>query len=700
MQRDPTVFSDYLRALGRDEEPADAPFEAVWSALRKLVRAGLRKRGLLDKSPSLLGIVGARSWEPGPAGADALDELTADAYTFVFIDRLEAMLRQLAVRPQVEGIVRLNVGHFLHERMQQLDPLGNRLYGVLRDAIGLLVDGAVVTVEGSSKLGRSSVVRFAAATDDVAPADPEALAKAVATWLDDLLPALVVTTGRGYAPMTHRLAAHLAELASAGIAAFRFPELLAPLRTELRYRWTGADEGGDRFEAVLPGMTVLPTPDQAYAARRGFHELVDCVRRRIHELGARHRDRALLEALWRILAHAAVDPESPASGAASMPSRRQLARDLAISRDRLSTLYEMVKRFARACREEASPRTAEGSDMPRTPDDGSARSFDDLKRTLRDQSQRAARRTPDAHQAGTTPPRPGRLYTLASGPACDWVVLDRAPQGLIAVPADTLPVLGPVDIAIDPAEPAGPASLRPALAIVLPRSAFASAHPGPRLSEADLGRLRVAVENARAAPTANAGDDPDLDDWLNELRAASAPLAARSATEDDTPPTPLTVVPGPADPAPALSRPRRSATWLALAAAGAGVALGVGLTRLATPDRPAEPTLEARSRSIDLADVPRGVEDVRFPADAPARRLTLFLPTERPCDTLTVSLFDTQGNRQWQKALRTAPGEDEIYLRLPRDYLQLGTARLRIEATCAGRSELLAERDLRLIADP
>lgn len=61
-------------------------------------------------------------------GASALDELAADCYIFIYVDRLRSLQAQLRVKPDIADLVHLNLRHFLLERQRQHDPLGIRLF--------------------------------------------------------------------------------------------------------------------------------------------------------------------------------------------------------------------------------------------------------------------------------------------------------------------------------------------------------------------------------------------------------------------------------------------------------------------------------------------------------------------------------------------------------------------------------------------
>src|SRR5436309_14649242 len=123
------VFTDYVRSLEPGGEPDPQRLATVRETLRGALRGELRRRGLWNAPPDYLGVYGSEGWE------DALEELLAECYAFVFVDRLRALQAQLRVKPNVDGLVFLNVRHFLHERQKEHDPVGSQVFEVLQSAV-------------------------------------------------------------------------------------------------------------------------------------------------------------------------------------------------------------------------------------------------------------------------------------------------------------------------------------------------------------------------------------------------------------------------------------------------------------------------------------------------------------------------------------------------------------------------------------
>src|SRR5262249_54093314 len=130
-----------------------------------------------------------------PASQSALGELVSDCWAYIFSDRRRSLRRQLARKANIDGIVSLNIKHFLHERQREHDPVGflvfERLQSAVREAVArqtLYVLGGDRRIRNSTVLGFSPGAAPRLSWTDLGP---------IATsWNDQLLPDLVTATGR------------------------------------------------------------------------------------------------------------------------------------------------------------------------------------------------------------------------------------------------------------------------------------------------------------------------------------------------------------------------------------------------------------------------------------------------------------------------------------------------------------------------
>lgn len=349
-------FTRFLRNLGPDGpfERENGDFDEVWAALGRLLVRELKRRSLWSLPPACLGIYGSATWDD----PEALEELVADCFVFTFAERFRSLKAQLRTKPDVEGLILRNVRNFLHETQKQHDPLGFRVFTVLRSAVrGALAAGDLQVIGGSPAVRNDTVLAFrlGASLDDVAR--PEELRPQILTWNDDLLPDLITARGWDVRQVMASLERHLRDLAAEGIRAFRFHDLVDALRQDTRARWRTvwihSPEGiAPRLEeddfAAVARLVDFPGEDE----RERLHQLLTCLEQsveRVAEPPARSRD-YLRRLLVFLKSHAADDPEERGAQDKGLPSYRQLASLLAIPRERLPDLFRTLLELADRCR--------------------------------------------------------------------------------------------------------------------------------------------------------------------------------------------------------------------------------------------------------------------------------------------------------------------------------------------------------------
>lgn len=328
-------FTLYLRALDPGGEPPDdQAFAAVWEALRSSLRGELRRRGLWRSPPAWLGVHGVDGWDD-----DALEELTAEAYAFVFVDRLRSLRAQLAAHENVEGLVFLNLRHFLLERQRRHDPLGYRVFEVVQSAVRAAVAGGDLQVLAGDPGVRNETVLGArpAAAGSWTAAD---LRGRVAEWRGALLPGLITARGRRQDDVERELRGRLAQLSAEG--AFRFKDLVDPIKAEARSWWAG----------LL--RDVEGEPGGGFQEREDFARLSGCVSESLGGLDLDPRTRDYLASLWQFLRIQAGEPGAEEDRL----SHRQLGERLGIPRERLPGLFAMLGRALERCRSGQSRQTS------------------------------------------------------------------------------------------------------------------------------------------------------------------------------------------------------------------------------------------------------------------------------------------------------------------------------------------------------
>lgn len=364
------VFTEYVRALTSREsgEAAEELLPEVWASLRAAAVSELRRRGLWEVPPVYLGFAGSTAWET-PGGEGALEELVSACYEASFVTRLGGLARQLQVKDNVDGLVFLNIRHLLHSLQLRHDPVGARVFEVLRVAVRSLIDrGAARIAGGSPEVLNDTVLELTPeGGGQRAPAGPETpaeldapdLERPVAGWSDELLPGLLTARGESERDeIAEILSSRIHGLAGSSGSSVRVRDLIDPLRGAVRARWAavlarseerlGIDPAASpsgECDADFGGLADGYRPDRRAEVWDSFVKLTDCVSQAVGLLRCRPATAAYLDRLWQYLRLYSLDPGE------ELPSRRALAELIEVPRNRLPGLYRVLGRLVDACRE-------------------------------------------------------------------------------------------------------------------------------------------------------------------------------------------------------------------------------------------------------------------------------------------------------------------------------------------------------------
>ncbi len=345
-----TIYTEYLSNLPGDGQPDEALALQVLARLRGDLRLQIKKRGLWTLPPALLGIPGS-SWDD-----TTLEELVHEAYLYIFSDRLKNLTPQLKLRDNVDGLVVLNLKHFLTHLQRKTDPIGYRVYEVAYSAIGKAVAaGNLHCLSDHDRIRNDTVLGFSRRSDPQHHASSSEIEAHVPAWNEDLLPELITARGRGVTKVVSNLRDHIVALKSHGVAAFRFGDLVLPLKHDIRRRWAAvwdqdagemAAELGDAGVAAMVRVFEPVTYDDG----RGLPWLLECVPASIDQRRDEGRkNREGLWKLWQYIRGFTLDSD-PSRGGRKLPSASALGTLLGIYRERIPRLLEILRSLVEACR--------------------------------------------------------------------------------------------------------------------------------------------------------------------------------------------------------------------------------------------------------------------------------------------------------------------------------------------------------------
>ena len=688
-----SVFSKYVQSLSSEAKTLDVEHLGdILETLRGALVYGLKKRALWNVPPRYLGIYGGSNWDTG----DALEELLLDCYQFIFVRRLHGLANQLETRSNIDGLIFLNIQHFLHDAQRRHDPLGYRIFEVVRSAVErLLADGVLHVLAGERKLGNDTVLGFAPWSD--ARGAHENLRELVEGWCGELMPDLAVAWSKE--AVTEQMVDFLARLPADGVEVWRFGDLLRDLKRDVRARWaalmasaqgmTFVDEGSDERVAVAQEVPL----DRQFEEQQSFQQLVSCIAKELGHLDETRKTRQYLRRLFQFLRCWAAESDRPPTenGAeepldGKLPSDKRLGELLDIPRGRVKDLRATLGGLVESCH---------GAGVPITGPSGptQSRACESRREQLRAQTLRAARLSDDSRSQNRGAVRHGdTLVQDTADLPVDWVVIEiePVPDGrLLVLAVDDRPFVGSRDVEC------GVVCVRCAQELWLDVAAVDPAQRTGRLDATTLERIRnkrqaIAQGGLRASLLAREVDsDSEYQSWMSRLDTARTLLRSRSVQEI-----------GSAVPI-GRARLRPAGRWsLTLAAVFASMVVGlswwVQQLRLQV-DELSQPFAIRSSATYDLRflDISR-TESLRLEATETHVVIYLVLSDYDAYPAYRLKLLAANGARTvWQS---TAIAHDrEIILGLPRRLLKVESYLLQLYGRDdAGDERLLAEQGFRI----
>lgn len=546
-------FSDFLTSLDRHgEPPSPQALDRVLKGLRHALRSEIRRRGLLETSPNVLGLVGFEHWSAGWMGPqtaasrdrDALDELAVDCYVYIFVTRLRSLLAQLKAKGNVEGLVRRSVRNFVHDTQRRHDPLGFRVFKLFRRAVEEAVKiQRLFVLEPNGRLCNDTLLGFHPGSAESQSLDEGVdLTDTVARWNDRLLPDLMTARGPQTAAVVETFRDQLLSLEAEGVSWFRCRDVIDPLKADARRRWATLWSQGEG--KTLIGDEADWSDKVSGEDQDSFMALSSCVDRRLKEYPGQQRSRSHLLKLWEYLKRFAMadveDGREQISWQAmqgKLPSHRELSKLLEIPRERFPDLYETIRQATQTCQAHTKSNHALRV-VKETPPCTARRSvMKDRRDELLQQTGEAYRRLQtESSDEGIDIPSPvGKLLALSesSDLGLEWLVLEAREDGCWRmVPADPHPWLGSADWALQD-ETLGPLTLRCREDHWLDQRTFVDAVESADVNSAELQAIRRHMANLDSI-VEQAGDerldvdqDPEYMEWCRRIHKMSKTLACR-----------------------------------------------------------------------------------------------------------------------------------------------------------------------------
>ena len=335
-------------------EPSSEALDGLWTEVRLTLTKELRRQGLIQRSPSLLGVLGHTSWTaletqnrygiPVEEG-DGLDELVADFYAGFLAPRLSVLSGYLNQDRSISKLIDRYVQNFLHERHRHNDPVRYRLFSWLRNALEKAVESQRLFVSRQEGEHRGDMVFSFDSPRARRLANEEDLEASVRLWNDDLFQEWRFAHGRSMVRLTEELGSRILRLSESGVEAFKFSVLLGLLERDIKDRLAAALKGTEAG-AASAGVSLARSTDEREAVMR-LRDLVRCVDAEIQGLSATSGEKETLLRLWRVLKS---DSFGNGFKVGSLPTKKALAKVLDIPHRDLHRKLNRLRVVIERCR--------------------------------------------------------------------------------------------------------------------------------------------------------------------------------------------------------------------------------------------------------------------------------------------------------------------------------------------------------------
>lgn len=105
----------------------------ILEIIGKVLKSKMQERNLWYEPPILLGYSDHNDWQ----NKDAFTDIKIDCYEYAILRRYQSLKAQASIKDNIDGLVFLNIDHFLQERQQAHDPEG---YAIFKNVEAVLQD--------------------------------------------------------------------------------------------------------------------------------------------------------------------------------------------------------------------------------------------------------------------------------------------------------------------------------------------------------------------------------------------------------------------------------------------------------------------------------------------------------------------------------------------------------------------------------
>ncbi|MCK5716116.1 MAG: hypothetical protein KAH77_01405 [Thiomargarita sp.] len=336
----PTKYTQYIEKLDIKKFPPQEMFEHLKQDLRSV----LKKRGLWNAPPKYLGYLYFESWvKADPRNPDPLHDIAVDCYFFI-CTRISSLRKQLKIKENIDGLISLDIAHFITERQQKPDPEGYAIGSNVKKTISHLIEVGKIQCVG--KLNKNTILTFSN-TNTIEPSDKQDLwdnIRKKKNWCNVRL-GLLSKNEKAQETAQDELSEILEQLPNADIMSFRYYDLLTCLKNDARNNRkiyydsvlnidNTSVSYNDDDEAT---QVLINFPDKNYEDWQDYKDLSDKTCKKILE--SKHKNAKKIHAVFQeYVASCDIDEDI---------SQKEIALNLGLAAQTVNDYIKVIRKFMR-----------------------------------------------------------------------------------------------------------------------------------------------------------------------------------------------------------------------------------------------------------------------------------------------------------------------------------------------------------------
>jgi len=328
-------LTQHIEKLDTATFPSIDILEIILDIIGKVLTSKMQERNLWDQPPILLGYSDHQAWNK----KDAFSDIKIDCYEYAVLRRYQSLKAQTLIKENIDGLVFLNIDHFLLERQKAHDPEGYAIFKNVEAVLQNLSESGSITIDNpqdKKKIRNETVCRLAVQNDKICFPDSIALKQIMASYPE--YETIVNDSIKISKKAQQRLSSLIVHLKKEGTAVFRVRDLVEVLKKASRIvssEVSSSDFEKDFHKELSEMMVSSDRETEAGIDAVGMHEKL---KKEIDKLKKHNKVKCRLHLLLTVMLNRFANDEDD--------STTDIAREMGESKSTISEDRKLLKYLA------------------------------------------------------------------------------------------------------------------------------------------------------------------------------------------------------------------------------------------------------------------------------------------------------------------------------------------------------------------